>query len=298
PYLDLTHVSSRQLAGYKLDGYAKAPITYSTLTEQDVERMEKDGEVDAWVMALPNGAAKPFVDAIEQGTKERKGSAGSVIVDLSADYRFERDWTYGLPELYSREAIRASKRIANPGCYATSSQLLVAPLLEYVNRRAWPSVFGMSGYSGGGTVKGPTGPDGRPTFVPKITPETLGGGVKPYALTGHIHEREASTHLSTLFDAVARADRLRAERGAVVQRDRLGHVNAAERAAHGARCEAHVKDVKDQHGWVVGGFQVNKDGDRAVVVGGLDNLLKGAATQCLQNLNLALGYDEYTGIPN
>jgi len=58
-----------------------------------------------------------------------------------------------------------------------------------------------------------------------------------------------------------------------------------------------VKDVQAQHGWVVGGFQVHSQGDRAAVVGGLDNLLKGAATQCLQNLNLALGYDEYTGIP-
>ena len=53
--------------------------------------MEKDGEVDAWVLALPNGAAKPFVDAIDRG----KGKG--VVVDLSADYRFEEGWTYGLP---------------------------------------------------------------------------------------------------------------------------------------------------------------------------------------------------------
>lgn len=97
PYLDLTHVSSRQLAGHALDGYTKTPVTYSNLSVQDVERMEKDGEVDAWVMALPNGAAKPFVDAIDKGTKERTSGEGSVIVDLSADYRFEKEWTYGLP---------------------------------------------------------------------------------------------------------------------------------------------------------------------------------------------------------
>ena len=63
--------------------------------------MEKDGEVDAWVMALPNGACKPFVDAVDRGTKEREGregqGSGSVVVDLSADYRFESGWTYGLP---------------------------------------------------------------------------------------------------------------------------------------------------------------------------------------------------------
>jgi len=58
-----------------------------------------------------------------------------------------------------------------------------------------------------------------------------------------------------------------------------------------------LKDYENKHGWVVGGFQVHSEGDRAVVVGGLDNLLKGAATQCVQNLNLTLGYDEYAGIP-
>ncbi|KAJ3554446.1 hypothetical protein NM688_g3107 [Phlebia brevispora] len=58
-----------------------------------------------------------------------------------------------------------------------------------------------------------------------------------------------------------------------------------------------LTDFEGKHGWVVGGFQVHSEGDRVVVVGGLDNLLKGAATQCLQNLNLALGYDELAGIP-
>jgi N-acetyl-gamma-glutamyl-phosphate reductase / acetylglutamate kinase len=97
PHLELTHVSSRQLEGYSLQEYTKADIKYSNLSVEDVERMERDGEVDAWVMALPNGICKPFVDAIDRGAKERKGNEGSVVVDLSADYRFEDGWTYGLP---------------------------------------------------------------------------------------------------------------------------------------------------------------------------------------------------------
>ena len=98
PYLSLSHVSSRQLAGYPLEGYTKTPIIYSNLSVEDVERMEKEGEVDAWVMALPNGVCKPFVDAVDRGAKERtKDREASVIVDLSADYRFEKGWTYGLP---------------------------------------------------------------------------------------------------------------------------------------------------------------------------------------------------------
>lgn len=94
PYLDLTHVSSRQLAGTQLASYTKSAVTYSNLSAEDVRRMEESDEVDAWVLALPNGAAKPFVDAIDVGKGNGKGS---VVVDLSADYRFEEGWTYGLP---------------------------------------------------------------------------------------------------------------------------------------------------------------------------------------------------------
>lgn len=97
PHLDLTHVSSRQLAGYPLETYTKAAINFSNLSTADVERMEKDGEVDAWIMALPNGICKPFVDAVDRGSKARKAGGGSVIVDLSADHRFEDGWAYGLP---------------------------------------------------------------------------------------------------------------------------------------------------------------------------------------------------------
>ncbi len=97
PQLDLTHVSSRQLVGYELEGYDKAKIKYSNLSVEDVQKMEENGEVDAWVMALPNGVCKPFVDAIDRGANKRGEGEGSVIVDLGADYRFEKGWTYGLP---------------------------------------------------------------------------------------------------------------------------------------------------------------------------------------------------------
>src|SRR5260221_14573987 len=96
-----------------------------------------------------------------------------------------------LPELYSRDAIRAARRIANPGCFATSTQLLIAPLLPFLMRPAWPSVFGMSGYSGAGTVAGAQGADGRPVTVSKGGAGRLGGGVRPYSFTAPDHERRA-----------------------------------------------------------------------------------------------------------
>ncbi|KAF5391150.1 hypothetical protein D9757_003086 [Collybiopsis confluens] len=316
PYLNLTHVSSRQLAGYPLTGY-RTPVTYSNLSPEDVQRMEKDGEVDAWVMALPNGACKPFVDAVDRGAEERTASEKSVIVDLSADFRFEKEWVYGLPELYGRSAVRAAKRISNPGCYATSAQMLIAPLLKYVKPEAWPTVLGMSGYSGAGTVSA-TDPDGRPISLPKVTPESLGQGVRPYALTDHIHEREAAFHLSEVlpdpsskmkiafipsvapwFSGIISTlsmplnEKLSAREVISLYEQKY----SGEKLVRIKKEVPSLKDIEDKHTWTVGGVQVHSEGDRVVVVGGLDNLLKGAATQCLQNLNLALGYDEFAGIP-
>ncbi|KAF7296146.1 Acetylglutamate kinase ARG6 [Mycena kentingensis (nom. inval.)] len=318
PYLELAHVSSRQLVGLPLEGYAKAPVKYSNLAPEDVESMEASGAVDAWVMALPNGVCKPFVDAVDRGaTKRASGTgAGSVVVDLSADYRFEQGWTYGLPELYGRSSIRQSKRISNPGCYATSSQMLLAPLVEHIAPGALPTVFGLSGYSGAGTVM-VSDPDGRPLSAPKVAPDSLHGGVRPYALTGHIHEREAGHHLSRLVPsspplqlafvpAVTPWFSGIISTASIPLKEKMAARDVAELFRKLYEGEPLVKlisgvpelqDIQGKHGWTAGGFQVSKEGDRVVVVGGLDNLLKGAATQCLQNLNLALGYDEFAGIP-
>ena len=58
-----------------------------------------------------------------------------------------------------------------------------------------------------------------------------------------------------------------------------------------------VRNIAGKHGVEIGGFAVHSSGKRVVVNATIDNLLKGAATQCLQNMNLALGYGEYEGIP-
>lgn len=124
PNMDLCHVSSRELAGQELKGYEKKKIIYESLSPDDVRRMADNKEIDCWVMALPNGVCKPYVDAIEES-----GHKEAVIVDLSADYRFDSSWTYGLPELVQRSKIAAATRISNPGCYATGAQLGISPLV-------------------------------------------------------------------------------------------------------------------------------------------------------------------------
>nr|BAJ98151.1 predicted protein [Hordeum vulgare subsp. vulgare] len=290
PHLDLRHVSSRELAGQKLKGYNKRDITYENLSVEDVRQMEENGEVDCWVMALPNGVCKPFVDAIDQVGKN------SVIVDLSADYRFDPAWTYGLPELVDRSAIAKATRISNPGCYATAAQIGIAPLVPYLGGQ--PTVFGVSGYSGAGT---------KPS--PKNDVDNLTDNLIPYSLTDHIHEREISNqlgtpvafipHVAVWFQGISHTINipLKEEMSSRDIRNIYQDRYAGEKLLKVIGEAPLVKNIAHRHGVEVGGFAVHSSGKRVVICATIDNLLKGAATQCLQNMNLALGYGEYEGIP-
>ncbi|GAC97344.1 arg-6 protein, mitochondrial precursor [Pseudozyma hubeiensis SY62] len=317
PHIELSHVSSRELAGLPLKEYTRSQVNYTNIGVEDLKKLER-GEgpgapPDAYVMALPNGVCKPFVEAVQEGGKNKPNGHG-VIVDLSADYRFQDEWTYGLPEIYGRKQVRSSKLISNPGCYATNNQALIAPLLPVLDLAAGPTVFGVSGYSGAGTKASET-PSGERKTVPKITPDDLAGGIRAYSLTDHIHEREAGHQLSRLAGSPVKvafiphvapwfqgiistlSAPLKQKLSSKEVKQLYLDFFANEPLVHIQDKVPEIKDIQLQHGLKLGGFQVHSDGKRVVVVGVIDNLLKGAATQCLQNLNVALGYDELAGIP-
>lgn len=201
-------------------------------------------------------------------------------------------------ELYGKSGIKTSKRISNPGCFATNTQLLIAPLLPFIEPDVQPTVFGISGYSGAGTKSGKT---------PKIDPEELkkGGGVRIYSLTDHIHEREAGFHLGTLREEYE--TRSPTKDGISTSTTTLGkrpfsvafipsvapwfsgilstvsiplahEIRASEvRKMYEefyADCELvkivdgvpEVGDIMGRHGVRIGGFQVHSSGKRVVVV--------------------------------
>lgn len=298
PFLELAHVSSRELCGQKLQNYTKSEIIYENLSIADIKKLETDKKVDIWVMALPNKVCIPFVEAIESIDNCKT----SKIIDLSADFRFvdESSWKYGLPELTSRSLISQAKKISNPGCYATGTQLSIAPLNNNIN--GLPVVFGVSGYSGAGT---------KPS--PKNDVKNLENNLIPYALTDHIHEREVSKrlgrdiafipHVGQWFQGISLTVSIPLKSGENYTNESICDVYKTfykdEKLVKVLNVghECTVKNIAGYHGVVIGGFKVNEAGNRVVVTAFIDNLLKGAATQCLQNINLALGYYEYEGIP-
>ncbi len=286
--LKLQYVASRALAGQRVD--AHLPDFHGDLCYSAPEPAELPAlGADIVVLALPNGQAATCVAAFDAA------GADPIIVDLSADYRFDARWYYGLPEL-TRKRWHGERRISNPGCYATAMQLAVAPLKDLL--AAPPVCFGVSGYSGAGT-----------TPSDKNDPAKLHDNVIPYALVGHGHEREAAFQLGLPVEFMPHV--APHFRGLMVTANLylsqpLTRAEVMRRFTDAYAGEPLVK-VLDETPWVsrvagrqyaeIGGFAVAPDGRRVVVVATLDNLLKGAATQAMQNINLALGLDEDTAIP-
>ena len=288
PNFELAFVGSRELAGQLVSQHhpqVRGELRYTALRPDELPALG----AQAIVLAMPNGRAGEAVAAIDAA------GANPVIVDLSADYRFDSAWHYGLPEL-TRTPHPGSRRISNPGCYATAMQLAIAPMLDVLSGPV--QCFGVSGYSGAGT-----------TPSEKNDPECLRDNLMPYALTGHVHEREVTRrlghavefmpHVAPHFRGLSITANLHLAREFKLDevQERYQARYAAEPLVHVSSEAPWVSRIAGQHHVEVGGFTLDADGRRLVVVATLDNLLKGAATQALQNLNNAFGFDEWLGIP-
>ena len=244
---------------------------------------------DLYVLALPNGQAGDYVAAVDRITPR------SVIIDLSADYRFDDAWIYGQPERYAAQ-IAGARRIANPGCYATGAQLALAPLIDRCV--TVPVVFGVSGYSGAGK-----------TPSRKNDPEVLRDNLLPYSLADHLHEREVShclqhdvrflPHVASFFRGISLTVALELDKAADPA-DLLGQYERyfAECPLISVQMDIpEVTAIRGRHGVIIGGFTVSEPSPQRVsLVCVLDNLLKGAATQAVQNMNLAFGLPVLLGL--
>ena len=289
PKMELGIASSSSVAGQSIssacDGWPDDGRTFTQLEPGAISAYP----ADAWVLALPNDLAGAWVEAI------LKEFPGSVILDLSADYRFDPNWIYGLPERF-REQIGSAKLIANPGCYATGSQLGLLPLVDQLVSS--PVIFGVSGFSGAGK-----------TPSPRNDPNVLRDNLIPYTLSGHIHEKEIShqlntavrfmPHVAAFFRGISLTIAFELDRGTSADEleTRFRQAYADEALITVSKEIPQVSAVQNTAGLHIGGFTVDeRDARQGSLVVVLDNLLKGAASQAMQNLNLALGLEEYSGI--
>ncbi len=288
PGMQLAFASSTRQSGMKLSDSCVAwqgNEEFCALTPEAVSARN----AEAWILAVPNGKA------VEWATAIRSSHPDAVILDLSADYRFDKSWVYGLPERF-RTQISNAKNISNPGCYATGIQLGLLPVLEYLE--GTPVVFGVSGYSGAGR-----------TPSDKNNPDRLRENMLPYSLTGHLHEKEAShqlgrnvrfsPHVAAFFRGISLT--ISAQVDHVATESKLFNVYSEayldEPRVKVMKSIPELQAVRETPDIHIGGFAVDeRDPSKFTLVVTLDNLSKGAASQAMQNLNLALQLDENLGI--
>lgn len=263
---------------------------------------------DLVFIALPHGESAALVAQLPADQK---------IVDLGADFRLHSSqswatyysgmhagtWTYGLPEIaHNRSLIRESVRVANPGCYATAIQLGLAPIVTAIDPRD-VVVVAASGTSGAG----------RSAKVHLLASE-VAGSMSTYKVGGtHQHTPEIEESLTALAGEQVQinftpllAPMSRGILATISVRTSLSYDELRAAFTRAYDTEPFVTLLPDgqlpvtasTYGSNAAHIQVAKDDrtGRASVFVAIDNLIKGAAGQAVQNANVMLGLDETLGL--
>ncbi len=306
PEANISVVTSRSRKGQKVsDTHTHlrkiCDIEFEELSAEDVASRS-----DIVFTAVPHGTAMQVVPKLLD--------AGVKVIDLSADYRLKSDVfekiykikhtdprsaIYGIPELHPEVA--EQEFVANPGCYPTGASLAAAPLAKagLIERVVFDS---KSGISGAGA---------EPTEVSHYP--NMAENIQAYKLTSHRHRAEIVQELKRL------------DRG-LKSISFTPHVIPSVR---GILTTAHIfvkKDLSEEEVTAIYwnfyrdkpfirlikgipmlssvrcsnfcdiGFEIEKGSDRIVVISAIDNLVKGASGQAIQNMNLMFGLPETTGL--
>ena len=292
PDVDITLIHSRSNGGKPV-----ASVHQDLLGETDLQFDAALGtDVDVLFLCVGHGEAKKFLEENEVASNVR-------IIDLSQDFRLaagsrfgDREFVYGLPEL-NKEAIRKAQNIANPGCFATAIQLGLLPLaasgvLDDVH------ITGITGSTGAGQALSPTSHFSWRT-----------NNIQAYKTLTHQHLKEISQSLRQFgkegIDVHFIPWRGDFARGIFVSATITSDQREEELAAlyldyyrdHPftilSQGEIYLKQVLNTNKCVL---QLEKVGTKLVIHSAIDNLVKGASGQAVQNMNLMFGLEEKAGL--
>lgn len=301
PSAEVVAVTSERLEGSPLRDECPWLATDLALTRFEPAALD----ADVVFLCQSNGVAMKTVPELAKRTR---------VVDLSADFRLKdttlydswygmshaapdfKPWpVYGLPELVDKHTIASAHVVANPGCYVTATLLALAPIVRAGLVTGTPIVDAKSGVSGAGRSR---------TETEYLLGE-LHGGFKPYAVTGHRHTPEIEQLLGTTVRFTPHL--LPVARGicATIHVPITGDASAVkEEWERIYRYEPFVfvqdtaPSTKQVHGSNSCVLFADFDARTgcAVLVSVIDNLVKGAAGQAVQNMNIMFGLEEATGL--
>lgn len=320
PQVEIAQTTSREYGGeyvFRIHPNLRG-LTGLQFSKPDLEKTVK--ECDLVFIATPHGVSSKLVPRLLE--------AGLKVIDLSADFRLRNPedyprwygWAhphpellqkavYGVPELH-RSEVKKAQLVACPGCMAVASILALAPIAkERLFEEDKVVVDVKIGSSGAGAKPS------RSTHHAERA-----GVIRPYKPTGHRHTAEIEQELNWVAGSGAvkvsmSAHAVNVVRGILVtahlflkKKTGLAEVWKAYRGFY--QNEPFIRLVRDKKGLyklpdpktVIGsnfcdiGFDLDEHVNRLVVLGAIDNLMKGAAGIAVQNLNLMMGWDEKAGL--
>ncbi|KAH7287393.1 hypothetical protein KP509_32G054000 [Ceratopteris richardii] len=313
PYFRVTLTTADRKAGQSI-----ASI-FPHLVSQDLPNMVavKDADfskVDAVFCCLPHGTTQEIIASLPSSLK---------VVDLSADFRLrdvkeyeewynrphgavglQKEAIYGLTELH-REAVATARLVANPGCYPTSVQLPLVPLLEAkLISTEGIIIDAKSGVSGAG----------RSAKESNLYTE-ISEGMNAYGIAKHRHVPEIEQELSAASSCAVKVSftphLIPMSRGmqSTIYVQILQGVSVDDLHEHLSKrfqdeefvivlpkgVIPHTRNVRGSNYCHLNVFEDRITG-RAIIISVIDNLVKGASGQAVQNMNLMMNYDESTGL--
>lgn len=289
PNVELSFVQSESQHGKKL-----YEVHNDCFSATELQFQKELGEADVIFLCKGHGESKLFLEknAISNSTK---------IIDLSQDFRHKDNadgFVYGLPEL-NKEKIKKANYIANPGCFATCIQLALLPLASGGNLNSDIHVCATTGSTGAGQTLSATN-----HFSWRSNNHSA------YKTLYHQHEKEITESLTQLQNNFKSNLNFVPQRGSFTRgiysiaylkgnfdlekvKSEYETFYKSSSFTHLVPFEPDVKQVINTNNCFI---TLQREKDNLIIISVIDNLLKGAAGQAIQNMNLMFGIDETAGL--
>ncbi|MFI3259047.1 MAG: N-acetyl-gamma-glutamyl-phosphate reductase [Rikenellaceae bacterium] len=289
PEVDIKFVHSTSNAGNAVCDVHGGLIGESDLTFSDTHDFD---QIDALFLCSAHGQSRKFLEENEVPERVK-------LIDLAQDFRDESDgFVYGLPEI-NRERLRTANKVANPGCFATAIEIAAMPLAAAGELKDELHVTALTGSTGAGV---------KPAATTHFSWRT--DNISVYKAFEHQHLLEIGRTLKwqqPSFDKMINFVPMRGDfaRGIFVSMYIKSDLSQeqAEKIYRDFYADAaftfvvsKYPDLKQVVNTTKGVVAVKKQGDKLHVVSVIDNLLKGASGQAVQNMNLMFGLDEKCGL--
>ncbi|MDR2005918.1 MAG: N-acetyl-gamma-glutamyl-phosphate reductase [Acidaminococcales bacterium] len=314
PEVSVVHITSESSAGSLIaDSYPHLAAIYNQKLENLKQLEEIAAASDLLFIGLPHGHAMDICRSLKDGSRVR-------VIDLGADYRLKPDvyekWykvkhtdavtrpVYGLSELY-RSKIKNGRVIANPGCYVTASILALAPLLRDKLIDAGSIIIDAKSGSTGA---------GRGVALNLHFSEVF-GNFRPYGVAGHRHTPE----IEQVYTEFAGEEVVVTFTPHLLPIDRgllaTCYAKLAPGAGGGDIAASFARMYGDEYfirllgrgkypalkavrgsNYADIGWEIDERTGRVIVMSALDNLVKGASGQAVQNMNIMFSLPENTGL--